>query len=224
MDDLDALRPDLVLVGGDIAQGAPAPEEVIDLLRRRRWPSVIGNADAFVLDIADGMVAPGAPGQLVQSARWSLDRLGSEHVHFLRNLPGALRIVASGAPEVTLVHATPWSVEEIVLRDAPAEVATRMVEAARTPIVAYGHIHSPYRRRFGSALLFSAGAVSGSNDRDPRPAYSVLTLSPDPMLEVRRVPFDAGAAVAAMRASGAPVSENLLQAMLTGGPWEVAPT
>jgi hypothetical protein len=42
-------------------------------------------------------------------------------------------------------------------------------------------------------------------------------------LEIRRVAFDAAAAVEALRASGAPVSEALLRAMTAGGPWEIAP-
>jgi hypothetical protein len=33
--------------GRDIAQGAPAPDGVIDLLHEWGWPAVIGNADAF---------------------------------------------------------------------------------------------------------------------------------------------------------------------------------
>jgi predicted phosphodiesterase len=221
--DLTAVRPDAVVVGGDIAQGAPAPDRVVDLVRRHNWPAVIGNADAFLLDIHDGAVPASAPPALIESARWAAQHLDAGHLSFLRELPAALRIEAFGGPPLTLVHATPWSIEEVVLRDAPEEVAARMLEVTGTPVVAYGHIHSPYRRRVRGGLLFSAGAVSGSNDRDPRPAYTVVTLAAGATLEVRRVAFDAAAVVEAVRASGAPVTENLLRAMVTGGPWEVAP-
>jgi predicted phosphodiesterase len=222
--DLAAGRADAVVVGGDIAQGAPAPDRVVDLVRRHGWPAVLGNADAFLLDLHDGIVPATVPPALVDSARWPLQHLAEEHLDFLRSLPGALRIEAADRPPVMLVHATPWSIDNIVLRDAPEEVAVRMLETAGTPALAYGHIHSPYRRRVGGGLLFSVGAVSGSNDQDPRPAYTVVTLDRGIHLEVRRVAFDVASAVEAVRSSGAPVSEALLRSMTTGGPWEVAPT
>ena len=221
--DLSTVRPDAVVVGGDIAQGAPAPDRVVDLVGRHGWPAIIGNADAFLLDIHDGIGSSSAPSALLNSARWAAEHLTPAHLDFLRDLPAALRIEAPGGPPLTLVHATPWSIDDIVLRDAPDEVAARMLEMAGTPVVGYGHIHSPYQRRVRDGLLFSVGAVSGSNDRDPRPAYTVVTLAAGVTLEVRRVPFDATAAVKAVRASGAPVTENLLRAMTTGGPWDVAP-
>lgn len=224
LSDLEAVRPDAVVVGGDIAQGAAAPDQVIDLLRERGWPAVIGNADAFLLDVRDDLAPAHTPPPFLGIARWSITRLTGAHITFLRNLPGALRIRAAEAPEVMVVHATPWSIEEVVLRDAPEEAAARMLAAAGTPVVAYGHIHSPYRRRTGNGLVLSVGAISVSNDRDPRPAYSVLTLDHVPAVEVRRVAYDAGAAAAAIRASGAPVSEDLLRAMITGGTWDVAAT
>jgi fermentation-respiration switch protein FrsA (DUF1100 family) len=119
VDDLDADRPDAVVVGGDIAQGAPAPDEVTDLLHERGWPAVIGNADAFLLDALDGLAPAHAPRPFIDIAQWSMARLTTAHIRFLRTLPGALRIRAPDAPEVALVHATPWSIEESVLRNAP---------------------------------------------------------------------------------------------------------
>jgi len=94
-------------------------------------------------------------------AQWSLDHMTDEDVGFVRDLPGALRIHTPGAPPLTLVHATPWSIEDVVLRE-------------------------------------------------------------DVAVEVRRVEFDGEAAALAMRASGAPLSEQMLRAIVSGGPWEVA--
>jgi hypothetical protein len=51
----------------------------------------------------------------------------------------------------------------------------------------------------------------------------VLTLEREPIVQIRRVAYDAGTAVATIRASGAPVGESLLRAMIAGGSWDVAP-
>ena len=41
--DLEEVRPDAVVLGGDLALGGPHPVEVVDRLRQLRWPSVLGN-------------------------------------------------------------------------------------------------------------------------------------------------------------------------------------
>lgn len=42
---LDRVRPDAVVLGGDLALGGPHPVEVVDRLRALGWPSVLGNTD-----------------------------------------------------------------------------------------------------------------------------------------------------------------------------------
>src|ERR1700694_3642067 len=65
--------------------------------------------------------------------------------------------------------------------------AERMVREAQARVLVYGHIHTPYQRKVGDAALLSVGAVSGSNDADPRPAYTILNLDATISVEVRRV-------------------------------------
>jgi hypothetical protein len=119
------------------------------------------------------------------------------------------------------VHATPWSVEDVVLPDAPEATARRMLAEAGASVLAYGHIHHAYQRRLPEGLLASVGAVSLSNDRDPRPAYSVFDLGAEVRVEVRRVAYDAAAEVAALEASGYPTRPGRAAQLLSGGAWPV---
>jgi predicted phosphodiesterase len=43
--DLEQVRPDLVLHGGDLALGGPHPVEVVDRVRELGWAGVLGNTD-----------------------------------------------------------------------------------------------------------------------------------------------------------------------------------
>lgn len=43
--DLEALQPDFVVHGGDLALNGPRPAECIDRIRELGWPGVVGNAD-----------------------------------------------------------------------------------------------------------------------------------------------------------------------------------
>lgn len=208
---------DEVLVGGDLAQGGAQPSEVVDEIRGRGWPSVRGNADDLLVRIADGVPVEDAlrygaaqhgrvPKSLVSRAVRSVAQLGKERIEYLRSLPTSIERGPYPFGNVVLVHATPWSTEDVVLPDAEPEVAARMLEAARARLVVYGHIHTPYQRRAGDGVLISIGAISGSNDRDPRPAYSIVELGGTIEVEVRRVDWPPAQRLADYKAAGIPRS------------------
>lgn len=215
--DVQAQAVDEVLLGGDLAQGGRQPDEVLDLIGELGWPAVLGNADLAVIQTADGQPLEEEADDLLRlGLRWSAERLGAEHLAYLRALPRTIR-----RESLTLVHATPWSVHDVVLPEAPDEVARRMLAEGGAAVLAYGHIHHAYQRRLSTGLLASVGAVSGSNDRDPRPAYAVFTLAETVTVKVRRVAYDAAVEVAALRASGYPIRPGRAEQLLSGGDWPV---
>jgi predicted phosphodiesterase len=219
VDDVRSRGVDEVLLGGDLAQGGRGPAEVLDLVAELGWPAVLGNADLAVLEIAadQPLSSPeGADETLRRGLSWTADRLRPEHLAYLRGLP---RSIARG--DFVLVHATPWSVEDVVLPDSPEPLARRMLAEAGAAVLAYGHIHHAYQRRLPEGLLASVGALSGSNDRDPRPAYTIFTLDPEPRAEVHRVAYDAAAESAALLASGYPVRPGRAAQLVHGGEWPV---
>jgi predicted phosphodiesterase len=198
--DLESLEEPVeeVLVGGDLAQGGAQPAEVVDLIRERGWPAVRGNADELLVRLADGAtheeaLRPGAathgavPESLVPDALWAVDRLGSDRIEYLRNLPLSIVRGPFDLGSMVLVHATPWSTEDVVLPDADEKVAKRMVSEAGARLLVYGHIHTQYMRRVADATLMSVGAINGSNDADTRPAYAIVDLGKTVSVEPRRV-------------------------------------
>jgi hypothetical protein len=77
-----------------------------------------------------------------------------------------------------------------------------MVREAEARLLVYGHIHTPYQRRVGDAALISVGAVSGSNDADARPAYTIVNLDTTISVEVRRVDWPIEERLAAYKLAG----------------------
>jgi hypothetical protein len=114
---------------------------------------------------------------------------------------------------MALVHATPWSITEMILPDAPEDVARKMLREARAGVVAYGHVHTAYHRHVNEGMLVSVGGVSWSNDRDPRPAYSILTTGREVSVEARRVSYDADAELVAVDRNELPLSATLRKSM-----------
>lgn len=214
IEDLARTGPfDEVLVGGDIAQGGAQPDKVVDEIRRRGWRSVIGNSDQLLIRIAEGMSSRDAarpaelthgqlPPPVLSRARWSVRRLGNGRIDYLRSLPTMIEIGMFPFGRAVLVHATPWSTEDVVLPDAEPESIRRMLEAADARIVLYGHIHTPYQRRIDVGAVASVGAIIGSNDQDPRPAYTAVTLGARASVQVHRVDWPADERSRAYRTAG----------------------
>src|SRR2546423_5091735 len=83
--DLEKVRPDAVVLGGDLALGGPHPVEVVDRLRQLGWPSVLGNTD-------EALDEQRLPEKLHatfvgMAAARTREMLGPERVDWLTNLP-----------------------------------------------------------------------------------------------------------------------------------------
>jgi len=220
--DLEARGLDEVVVAGDLAQGGPQPAEVVDMLVAKGWPTVRGNSDDFLVNLATGRdLGFDAPSQLLERGGWSVDRLGKERIQFLAGLPLELRRPSAPNGSFVVVHATPWSTEDVVLPDASEEAALRMVTEASAGVLAYGHIHSAYQRRVGDCVLLSAGAISGSNDADARPAYTILTFDQVVKVQVIRVDCPVGARLDAYTQAGLEPTELDHHRLSQPGPWPV---
>jgi len=197
--DMEVRGPfDEVLLGGDLAQGGPQPAETIDFIRAKGWASVRGNSDDLLIRLADGMSweeafgygshthPPPRPEQVTR-AQWSVEQLGPDRIAYLRSLPMFIRRGPYQFGSLVLVHATPWSTEDVILPDADEALGLRAVQEADAGLLLYGHIHTQYLRHVDDATLMSLGAVGGSNDGDPRPAYVIVTIGENVTVEPRRV-------------------------------------
>jgi predicted phosphodiesterase len=220
--DLDARKPDQVVFAGDLAQGGPQPAEVMDLLLARGWPLVRGNSDDFLVDIAAGnSLAFAATEAQLERGRWSIDRLGPERLERLAAFPMEFRRPWAPNGPLVVVHATPWSTEDVVLADAAEPVAGRMVSEASAGVLAYGHIHSAYQRRVGDSVLLSAGAISWSNDLDGRPAYTIVTLDETVSAEVIRVDCPVGPRLDGYSQAGLELTQVERDRLVAQGEWPV---
>jgi hypothetical protein len=137
--------------------------------------------------------------------RWALDRMTTDQVDFLADLPLRIDIAGPDSARLTIAHATPWSAYVTVQPDAPEDDARRMLDEPNSTCTAYGHIHHAYQREIGDRLLTSVGSVGAPMDGDWRAAYVVLTNEGRGWsVGFRRVPYDIEAAQASLLASTLP--------------------
>lgn len=224
--ELDATGPyDEILMAGDFAFGGPFPAECIDRIRRRGYRAVRGNTDEFLVEVATDGARPaqgyeeaqGHHGVQLEIDRWVAARLSPEQVDYLAGLPLQVTIPHETAGPLAIVHATPWSAHPPIDPAGPAETVERMLDAAGTRAVAYGHIHIQHERRIDDGLLVAVGSVSMPFDGDPRSAFAVFTAGDDGWtVDLRRVAYDVEKAVAELEASGMPNGAVFAQTLRTG--------
>jgi putative phosphoesterase len=187
--DLRQTSPDLILHGGDLADGGASPAEIVDRIRELRWPGVVGNADEAVFrpeSVEEFASQSSAPPTLWTAAREMLaatrEALGEERIAWLRGLP---RTHKHGP--IALVHASPaspWRAPGPEASDAELESVYSPLDQ---PIVTYGHIHRSYIRTVSGMIVANTGSVSLSYDGDRRAAYLLLDESKP---AIRRVEYD----------------------------------
>jgi putative phosphoesterase len=206
MADLDAQAPDVIVHGGDLAVIGPRPAEVVDVIRQRGWPGVLGNTDEILFDPSGRAVQERRAPRLRDWLQtlfetltpWARERLGEERLAWLRRLPLEWR-----RDDLLLVHAAPGDLWRAPMPDAPEEELTRVYGGRDAGLVVYGHIHRPYVRQLGGLTVANAGSVGLPYDGDPRPSYLLVD---DGVPSVRRVAYDLDRAERELIETGFPLA------------------
>ncbi len=175
--DLDAIGPfDEIVVAGDLCEVGPAPDEVIAILRERRFTVLTGNTDADIVAAARSGTGRG-------SIQFAIDAIGPEGIDYLANLPFSRRIAPadarSPAAELLVVHANPHNLLDRLTPDASDREIYETLgdETART--IVFGHYHVCFTRQIGETLLVDISAVGNPKDGDLRCKYGILTWNPE---------------------------------------------
>lgn len=199
LQDLDRLGPSQVIVAGDLALGGPRPAECVELVRRRGYPAIRGNTDEWLTS---------APDAITDAISWAAAQLSDADRRYLTSLPFLWR-VPDESGDLVVVHATPWSISDVIPPDAPEQLVHRVFAETNAAAMAYGHIHIAYVREIGGKLLVNPGSVGLPFDGDQRASYATLSVGEKRWrAALRRVAYDAAAAVQALRGSGNPEAER----------------
>jgi predicted phosphodiesterase len=194
---------------GDAVQGGAQPAEVVDRLAELDCPVVLGNADAFLLDVEAGHEPP--TDELLEVRAWTLSRLG-DRVERLRGFAPLLELDLDGCTLLAF-HGTPDDYEGLIVPWTPEEELRASLAGHAADLFSGGHVHQQFLRRIGGALFVNPGSVGLSWDwNQPRDdlhfdPYACYAIVDDGSVEFRRVPFDVDAVATAIAASGRPHGE-----------------
>jgi predicted phosphodiesterase len=196
---------DLLLVGGDFSRG-PMPAETVDRLRG------LGERVRFIRGNADRIAAG--------EGEWEAGRLGAERLEFLAGLPETATVEIDGLGPVLFCHGSPRGDEDIVTAVTPPDRLERILAGVSEPVVVCGHTHHQFELRSRATRIVNAGSVG--MPYEGRPGAFWAMLGPD--VEHRTTAYDLDVAAAAIRASGFPDADELVDMLRSPeSPDEVAP-
>src|SRR5213083_340686 len=161
LEELEGVRPDLVVVGGDIVSG-PMPRETLERLGElgNHVRSLRGNADREVVAAFDGLPSARRMAEEVREVtRWTARQLKRSQRDFLAQLPEQITLHVEGLGDILFCHATPRSDEEIFTPITPQERLNTIFTGIEQQLVVCGHTHMQFERRVGSVRIVNAGSV-----------------------------------------------------------------
>ena len=220
---LDDFAPDLVVCLGDVTGYNAEPNEVVDIIRERQFPILMGNHDA----VACGLEEPWFFNAKAQTAiRWHAECLREDNKVWIRNLPEQIPV----GDLCLCVHGSPGNRDDYILDWLDAMRQLEYLDGTRTRICFFGHSHragifgekgggapteikSPYALSAHNRYFINPGSVGQPRDGDPRAAFGLLDT--DTMIfTFQRVEYDIAAAARKVIECGLP--EELAQRLEKG--------
>ncbi len=121
LDELEEVRPDLILVGGDSIPG-PIPRQTLERLSQLgdRVRTIRGNGDREVVAAFDDLpFASGISEEVRERIRWTARQLEQSQRDFLAQLPEQVTLHVDGLGDILFCHATPRNDMEIFTPNTP---------------------------------------------------------------------------------------------------------
>lgn len=184
LEELDDVRPDLVVFGGDLTWG-PLPEQTLALVEPFAETAIFvrGNADRAVVEYATGT----ATDEPSERARWIAARHEPEALRFLGRFVEQATVDFDGLGPVRFCHGSPRGDTELVTFATPEARVRAFMDGVDERIVVTAHTHVQFDRRVAGMRSVNAGSV-GMPYGAPGPSWALLTQDG---VQLRRAPLDA---------------------------------
>jgi len=163
---------ELVLNAGDIVGYNAKPNECVDVIRKSKIKSVLGNHDhACITGDTDGMNPIAA-----EAAAWTRKRLGDDGMKCLRKLPEKLEIVYKGK-SIVVLHGSPADpINDYVFPWTLERIFEKFLKDAKADILILGHTHVPFVKKLECGMVVNPGSVGQPRDHNRDASYALIDV------------------------------------------------
>ena len=166
---LDRLKIDSTVCLGDVTATGPRPHEVLNRLRSRNIPSVMGNRDEYLLNISEEQQSLHKSSGNDYSTRvreidhWCRSKMSEEDIRYIRNFPDTLSIPIGSKSTESLFcfHGSPKSNTDSITSTTPEDELSLKLAGRenRMTIMIGGHTHVQMFRKLGQSAIINPGSV-----------------------------------------------------------------
>lgn len=215
MQDIARQGVDQILCGGDVALKGSRPAESVDLLHAKCAAFVKGNTDAYLTGELPLRNYGNPQHWKFRLYRWTTEKLGAERIARMKKYGFSHRISGDGKGDLLLVHANPNDMEAALDPAAPDGILRKLIGRCDASVLAFGHLHVPYKKDLDGVQLVDVASVGNPRDGDPRPAYGLFTLGANGWkVELRRVEYPLMKAASDFRVQGVPGASRLARKLV----------
>jgi predicted phosphodiesterase len=152
--ELRRMEVDELICLGDVAALGPQPGAVIARLRALQCPVVMGNTDAWLLDLALAERK-----KALSPARWCIAQLSADDLAYVHTFSPTLARTLPGGTELLCFHGSPRSFDDAITATTPDDTLDAMLDGADAAIMVGGHTHIQMVRRHKGARIINTGSV-----------------------------------------------------------------
>jgi len=197
--DIDRKDVDQIFCAGDLVGQGPHPNQVVSRIRKAGIPSVLGNQEIEVRELAD-RARPDPKKHML----WTIAVLKRRNREYLLSLPSDRELEVEGVG-ILLVHGSPHGTFDTMHPSLTSNTlrAWFPLGTPRPDVLVGGHTHVPFVRTVDGMLVVNAGTVGRPFDGDPRASWALLELEKGrARARIRRVEYPVEEAVRAMKRIG----------------------
>lgn len=204
--DVDAWRPDRVIILGDVVNRGPCPAECLALVRERArtdgWLLVRGNHEEYVISRA----APDSPRsgpafEVHRASYWTYTHLSCD-VAPLRAMALSQQLNDPAGNEASFYHGSTLGMRDGIYPETPDDALIgklgldqRLPDSPALGLFCVGHTHRSLVRSLDGIRVVNAGSAGLPFDQDTRAAYARLSWSKQGWdAEIIRLEYDLAAA------------------------------
>lgn len=196
-----------IICAGDLVGYAPFPNEVIDLMKSKHIPCVMGNYDDGVGNqrLVCGCDYKDEYAQRLgeQSIVWSKENTSEENKGYLRNLPYEIRLEI-GNKKLLVVHGSSKRLNEYLHKDISDDYLEALLNEEEVDVLICGHTHVPYHKELKSGHIINVGSVGKPKHGNPSAVYALVEVNEKINVEFIEVTYDVELTALAIENSALP--------------------
>lgn len=166
-----------IVAAGDHCLNGPDPAACLDLVLERSSDILIGNTDRDIVD--SGASDPDLGHKKADSIAWTREQLGQGRIDTLASLAFEVDVTAPDGTTLKIVHANPHDLDRHIFPDMADADLDELVGGLDAVMLAFGHLHIPFTRKFGELTLVNIAAAGLPRDGDRRATWGEFSWEPD---------------------------------------------